>query len=56
MVALNRLNQVSPCFPRATVIEVDGDRYRGSVKIKVGPLPLGVAVPALTTRILRGQR
>ncbi|MGB3440772.1 MAG: SRPBCC family protein [Actinophytocola sp.] len=32
--------RVAPCMPGATLTEVDGDRFKGSVKVKVGPISL----------------
>src|SRR5699024_9925646 len=36
----NDLEQVVPCFPRASLTEVDGDEFTGSVKVKLGPISL----------------
>ena len=35
---LNDLEFIAPCMPGAQLTEVDGDEYRGQVKIKVGPI------------------
>jgi uncharacterized protein len=32
--------RVAPCMPGATLAEVDGDAFKGSVKIKIGPISL----------------
>lgn len=32
------LERVAPCLPGAALLDVDGDDYRGAVKIKVGPV------------------
>lgn len=32
--------RVAPCMPGATLAEVDGDTFKGSVKVKVGPISL----------------
>ena len=32
------LERIAPCLPGAQLTEVDGDEYRGTVKIKVGPI------------------
>src|ERR1700761_6360762 len=32
------LERVAPCLPGAALFDVDGDDYRGAVKIKVGPV------------------
>jgi len=32
--------RVAPCMPGATLSEVDGDAFKGSVKVKVGPISL----------------
>jgi carbon monoxide dehydrogenase subunit G len=34
------MNQVAPCFPGATLENVDGDDFTGSVKVKLGPIQL----------------
>jgi|SRR5450631_470047 len=31
---------VVPCFPGATLISVDGDKFTGSAKVKLGPIAL----------------
>lgn len=38
--ALLDLDVVGPCFPGATVDSVNGDEFTGSVRIKIGPVPL----------------
>lgn len=35
---LNDLEFIAPCMPGAKLTEVEGDEYRGLVKIKVGPI------------------
>jgi carbon monoxide dehydrogenase subunit G len=35
---LTDLERVAPCLPGAALLGVDGDAYRGAVKIKVGPV------------------
>ncbi|MEO7429199.1 MAG: SRPBCC family protein [Acidimicrobiales bacterium] len=35
---LTDLEQIAPCMPGAQLQEVEGDEYRGVVKIKVGPI------------------
>lgn len=37
-VVLTDLERIAPCMPGAQLQEVDGDEYRGIVKIKVGPI------------------
>ena len=37
-VILTDLERIAPCLPGAQLTEVEGDVYRGQVKIKVGPL------------------
>ena len=32
--------RVAPCMPGATLAEVDGDNFKGSVKVKLGPISL----------------
>ena len=34
------LELVGPCFPGASVDSIDGDEFSGSVKVKIGPIPL----------------
>lgn len=36
----NDLEQVVPCFPGASLTEVDGDEFTGTVKVKLGPISL----------------
>lgn len=35
---LTDLERIAPCMPGAQLLEVDGDEYRGVVKVKVGPI------------------
>lgn len=35
---LTDLERIAPCMPGARLTEVEGDDYRGSVKVKVGPI------------------
>ena len=35
---LNDIEFIAPCMPGAQLTEIDGDEYRGRVKIKVGPI------------------
>lgn len=35
---LNDLERIAPCLPGARLTEVEGDDYRGFVKVKVGPI------------------
>ena len=35
---LNDLEFIAPCMPGAQLTEIEGDEYRGQVKIKVGPI------------------
>ena len=35
---LTDLERIAPCLPGAQLREVEGDEYRGAVKIKVGPI------------------
>lgn len=37
-VVLNDLEFIAPCMPGARLTEIEGDEYRGTVKIKVGPI------------------
>src|ERR1700761_3190310 len=36
--ALTDLERIAPCMPGAELQEVEGDEYRGIVKVKVGPI------------------
>lgn len=38
--ALNDIASVAECFPGAQVTEVDGDTFKGTVKVKLGPIAL----------------
>ncbi len=38
--ALLDLDLVAPCFPGATIDSVEGDAFTGSIKIKIGMIPL----------------
>jgi carbon monoxide dehydrogenase subunit G len=35
---LTDVERVAPCLPGATLLSVDGDRFTGAVKVKVGPI------------------
>ena len=35
---LTDVERIAPCMPGTTLEEVDGDEYRGNVKVKVGPM------------------
>ncbi|HVM52865.1 MAG TPA: SRPBCC family protein [Acidimicrobiales bacterium] len=35
---LTDLERIAPCMPGAQLTEVEGDEYRGNVKVKVGPI------------------
>jgi carbon monoxide dehydrogenase subunit G len=37
-VILTDIERIAPCLPGAQLQEVDGDEYRGVVKVKVGPI------------------
>jgi hypothetical protein len=37
-IILTDLARIAPCLPGAELTEVDGDIYRGHVKVKVGPI------------------
>jgi uncharacterized protein len=54
--AFSRLDQIAPCFPGATVTEVDGQDYRGFVKIKFGPIPMVYNGTAQVTEHNRAAR
>ena len=38
--AFNNLEGLAPCFPGATIDSIEGDEFKGSVKIKLGPVAL----------------
>lgn len=35
---LTEVERIAPCMPGARLHEVDGDEYRGTIKVKVGPI------------------
>ena len=35
---LNDVERIAPCLPGAQLEEIDGDEYKGNVKVKVGPI------------------
>lgn len=35
---LNDVERIAPCLPGAQLEEIDGDEFRGNVKVKVGPV------------------
>jgi len=37
-VILTDLERIAPCLPGAQLTEIEGDTYRGQVKVKVGPI------------------
>lgn len=37
-VVLTDLERIAPCLPGAQLTEIEGDEYRGLMKVKVGPL------------------
>jgi carbon monoxide dehydrogenase subunit G len=41
--AFSHLERVAPCFPGAVVVATGPDGFRGSVTLKIGPLPLTYA-------------
>jgi uncharacterized protein len=54
--AFSRLEQIAPCFPGATITDVDGTDYAGFVKIKIGPVPLQYNGTAQITESNRAAR
>ena len=36
--AFNTPERIAPCLPGAELQEVEGDNFKGAVKIKVGPI------------------
>ena len=38
--AFNDLERVAPCFPGASLTSVEGDTFKGTVKIKLGPISM----------------
>ena len=47
---------IAPCLPGAQLQEVDGDEYRGVVKVKVGPITAQYKGTATPRRGRRGRR
>ena len=37
-VVLTDVERIAPCLPGAQLEEIEGDEYRGLVKVKVGPI------------------
>src|SRR3989442_5280009 len=37
-VLLTNVERIAPCMPGAELQEIEGDEYRGIVKVKVGPI------------------
>lgn len=37
-LVINDVERIAPCLPGAQLTEVDGEEYRGTVKVKVGPV------------------
>lgn len=37
-VIINDVERIAPCLPGAQLQEIEGDEYRGAVKVKVGPI------------------
>jgi uncharacterized protein len=48
---LTDLERVAPCLPGATLEEIDGDTYTGSVKVKVGPVTVAYRGTARLTEV-----
>jgi len=38
--AFNQLEDIAPCFPGATLTNVEGDQFTGTVKVKLGPIAM----------------
>src|SRR5699024_10220625 len=38
--AFNDLESIAPCFPGASLTSAEGDEFKGSVKVKLGPIAL----------------
>lgn len=36
--AINDVERITPCLPGAQLLEIEGDEFRGIVKVKVGPI------------------
>ncbi|MGH9044029.1 MAG: SRPBCC family protein [Acidimicrobiales bacterium] len=51
--ALTDLERIAPCMPGAQLTQVQGDEYRGTVKVKVGPI---TAQYRGTARLLEADR
>lgn len=54
--AFSQLDQIAPCFPGATISQVNGRDYAGFVKIKFGPIPLVYNGSAQITELNRFAR
>jgi carbon monoxide dehydrogenase subunit G len=37
-LVLNDVERIAPCLPGAQLTEIDGEEYKGTVKVKVGPV------------------
>ncbi|MEE9415808.1 MAG: SRPBCC family protein [Acidimicrobiales bacterium] len=37
-IIINDVERIAPCLPGAQLQEIEGDEYRGAVKVKVGPI------------------
>lgn len=37
-IVLNDVERIAPCLPGAQLTEIEGDEFRGNVKVKVGPI------------------
>ena len=43
----NDIERITPCLPGAQLLEVEGDEFRGVVKVKVGPITAQYQGPAV---------
>ncbi len=54
---LTDVERIAPCLPGAQLLEIEGDEFRGVVKIKVGPITAqykGRFLPGARRRRLQG--
>ena len=49
------VERIAPCMPGAQLQEVEGDEYRGIVKVKVGPITAQYRVRRASSRPTRAR-
>lgn len=55
-VVLTDLERIAPCLPGAQLTEIEGDEYRGLMKVKVGPIVATYRGTATMTSLDEGAR